>query len=124
MTSLGMLMPLGKTAAPGEFVTALMVTPFEFVDEFEAKCPASPPTRAATSKSEMRVDHGGHRCARGRRDGSGLFELERRGVRFVRVRGASPHEAMLGTNSKNGLNVDRMFVRCPWTRLEPYVSSH
>jgi len=53
-----MLMPLGKTAAPGEFVTALMVTPFEFVDEFEAKCPSSPPTRAATSKSEIRVDQG------------------------------------------------------------------
>jgi len=43
-------------AAPGAVLTALMVTPELELGEDE-KCPASPPTRAATSKSESRVDH-------------------------------------------------------------------
>jgi hypothetical protein len=51
-------MPLGKVAAPGALETALIVTPFELELEFEAKCPASPPTRAATRRSETRVDQG------------------------------------------------------------------
>jgi hypothetical protein len=36
----------------------LMVTPFDPEDGLDAKCPASPPTRAATNKSEIRVDQG------------------------------------------------------------------
>jgi len=53
-----MLMPLGKMAAPGDAATELIVTPLEADEEFEAKCPARPPTRAATSSSDKRVDQG------------------------------------------------------------------
>ena len=55
-TNLGMLIPLGKIAAPGAFVTELIVTPPPLVVLRDAKCPAKPPTSAATKSSEMRVD--------------------------------------------------------------------
>ena len=53
-----MVRPVGNTAPVGALETALMVTPGELVEDEALKCPASPPTRAATSKSEMREDHG------------------------------------------------------------------
>lgn len=56
VTNLGILMPLGNMAAPGAVLTALMVMPEPGVDE-EEKCPARPPTRAATSNKDSRVDH-------------------------------------------------------------------
>jgi hypothetical protein len=52
-----MLIPFGRIAAPGALPTALIVTTPEF-EEFEAKWPASPPTSAATNRSERRVDQG------------------------------------------------------------------
>jgi hypothetical protein len=55
-TNLGMLMPLGSIAAPGALVTELMVTPPLLVVLRDAKCPANPPTNAATKSSETRDD--------------------------------------------------------------------
>ena len=57
-TRVGIVSPLGRTAPVGALETALIVTPGVLLDDGALKCPASPPTRAATSSSEMREDHG------------------------------------------------------------------
>src|ERR1700722_16881842 len=56
-TSLGISIPPVQPV-PGGLVTSLMVTCPPCVDELdEAKWPARPPTSAATSSNETRVDH-------------------------------------------------------------------
>ena len=80
-TSLGMLTPLGKMAAPGAVPDALIVSPPSFDELGAAKCPASPPTRAATSKSERRVDQRPLLCrdceASGASSTTGVLEVPR-----------------------------------------------
>ena len=59
-----MLIPLGNIAAPGAALTTLMLKLPVPLDAGEAKWPARPPTRAATSRSESRVDHSARPFAR------------------------------------------------------------
>jgi hypothetical protein len=56
-TSFGMFMLPPDDPVPGGALTWLMVTSPPLELEGAAKCPASPPTSAATTSSETRVDH-------------------------------------------------------------------